>query len=351
LIRAGPGWLAKSADVRVGPRSQTTCPVGTTNEAINARVPCRMYSCSRFSGCPGRAGRVGALRSRICVPAFSSVEMTNSPCRYSIGERTYGSPMAAAFGPKSGSWLFRQYTLRCGWRSASWRIRWMVERRMASSACRLTNSRAGSSRGQRVAGQSCSAVRSLARVRTSSRSPGGEDRRAAGSGGVLESGQAVSDEAGLPQGDGVPAAPQFGGDGAVGRRIVPGHAEDDATAEGAGLGRGRRPRQSLESFAKFGTQADDRGGRDGHWPDPVFWSRTTESPGYAVDAVGLTGARPAASNRDANTAGATYPSELCGRSWLYARRCSAKITSASARLPNTSRFSSSSRSRLLNDSQ
>jgi hypothetical protein len=36
---------------------------------------------------------------------------------------------------------------------------------------------------------------------------------------------------------------------------------------------------------------------------------------------------------------------------LYARRCSAKITSASARLPNTSRFSSSSRSRLLNDSQ
>ncbi|HEX4613974.1 MAG TPA: hypothetical protein VH092_37680, partial [Urbifossiella sp.] len=45
----------KSIDVRVNPRFRTTSPVGITNEAINARVPGRMYSCSRFSGCPGRA--------------------------------------------------------------------------------------------------------------------------------------------------------------------------------------------------------------------------------------------------------------------------------------------------------
>ena len=59
-------WAAKSLLVRVSPRSQTTSPVGTTNEAINARVPCRMYSNSRFSGRPGC--RLGQLRCRICIP-------------------------------------------------------------------------------------------------------------------------------------------------------------------------------------------------------------------------------------------------------------------------------------------
>ena len=71
-------------------------------------------------------------------------------------------------------------------------------------------------------------------------------------------------EAGSPQGDGVPAAPQFGGDGAVGGPIVPGHAEDDATAEGEGLWRGGRAGQRLELGAEFGTRTHDGGGRDGH---------------------------------------------------------------------------------------
>ena len=53
------GAARKSRLVRVGPRSQTTSPVGTTNVVIIVRVPWRMYSNSRFSGLPGSAGRVG----------------------------------------------------------------------------------------------------------------------------------------------------------------------------------------------------------------------------------------------------------------------------------------------------
>ena len=140
----------------------------------------------------------------------------------------------------------------------------MVERRMASAACRLTSSRARSSRVQRVAGQSCSAVRSLARVRTSSRSSGGKDRRAAGAGGVLESGQAVVEEAGSPKGDGVATTPEFGGDGAIGRSILLGRAEDDSRAKREGLWRGRCPSQGLELAAEIRGQVYDRRGGDRH---------------------------------------------------------------------------------------
>lgn len=70
---------------------------------------------------------------------------------------------------------------------------------------------------------------------TSTRSLGGKDRWATGPDGVLESGQAVVEEAGPPQGHGVSAATEFGGDGAIGGPIVPGQAEDDPRAEGEGL--------------------------------------------------------------------------------------------------------------------
>jgi len=54
-------WAAKSRLVRVTPKSHTTLPVGTTNEAIKQRVPWRMYSCSRFSGLPGWTRIVGVF--------------------------------------------------------------------------------------------------------------------------------------------------------------------------------------------------------------------------------------------------------------------------------------------------
>jgi hypothetical protein len=63
---------------------------------------------------------------------------------------------------------------------------------------------------------------------TSTRSSGGKDRRATGPRGVLQSGQAVLEEAGPPQGDGVAAAAELGGGGAVGGPIVLGQSEDDS---------------------------------------------------------------------------------------------------------------------------
>src|SRR5215207_3108352 len=128
---------------------------------------------------------------------------------------------------------------------------------MASSACRLTSSRARSSRPHRVAGQSRSAVRSLARVRTSSRSPGGKDRWATGSWSVLESGECVLEEPGPPQGDGVSAAPELGGDGAVGGPILLGQSENNPTPEGEGLWSGRRPGEGPQLAAEFGAQTHD----------------------------------------------------------------------------------------------
>ena len=41
-----------------------------------------MYSNSRFSGWPGRAGWVGYLRWRIYMPVFSSQQITKRPCWY-----------------------------------------------------------------------------------------------------------------------------------------------------------------------------------------------------------------------------------------------------------------------------
>ena len=47
----------KSASVRLSPMLPRTLPVATSNAAIRAFVPCRMYSNSRRSTCPGFIGR------------------------------------------------------------------------------------------------------------------------------------------------------------------------------------------------------------------------------------------------------------------------------------------------------
>ena len=57
---------------------------------------------------------------------------------------------------------------------------------------------------------------------------------------------------------------------------------------------------------------------------------------------------PAGRQAAANSAGVRYPSELCGRRWLYSRRWSSSMTFASCSVSNTSRSSNSSRNRLLN---
>jgi hypothetical protein len=74
----------------------------------------------------------------------------------------------------------------------------------------------------------------------------------------------VVEEPDPPQGNGVPAAPEFGGDGPVGWVIVLGQAEDDSRAESESLWGGRRPGESAELAAAVGGQTHDRGMGDGH---------------------------------------------------------------------------------------
>ena len=99
---------------------------------------------------------------------------------------------------------------------------------------------------------------------TSTRSPGGKDRRAAGAWGILESGQPLLEEAGPPQGDGVATTAKLGGDSTIGGLIVLGQTEDDAGAEGQGLWGGRRSGEGLELTAEIRGQTDNGSVRDGH---------------------------------------------------------------------------------------
>src|SRR4029453_18578456 len=58
-----------------------------------------MNSCSRFSGFPGAMGCVGYWRCRICMPVFSSVQMTTRPCSKKRRALRYKEQMAR-FGLK-----------------------------------------------------------------------------------------------------------------------------------------------------------------------------------------------------------------------------------------------------------
>ena len=64
----------KSSSVRVSPMVPRTVPFATSNAAIRALVPCRMYSNSRRSTCPGFIGSLLAARSRAWIPVISSIE-------------------------------------------------------------------------------------------------------------------------------------------------------------------------------------------------------------------------------------------------------------------------------------
>ena len=69
----------------------------------------------------------------------------------------------------------------------------------------------------------------------------------------------MGDEAFAPLADGVAVAVQFGGDVLVGRVVRLGGAQDDAAAEGQGLGRGAGADEGFELAAQVGIQFDDRG--------------------------------------------------------------------------------------------
>src|SRR5215467_1359835 len=108
--------------------------------------------------------------------------------------------MSCALAAKSGSWLLSQYTLRCGLRSASSRIRQMLERLMGCIRCG-GSAATKSSRLHRVAGQRYVAGFRVAIASTSTRSAGGNARRAPRARGILQAVEAVSQIALTPPTD------------------------------------------------------------------------------------------------------------------------------------------------------
>jgi hypothetical protein len=80
----------------------------------------------------------------------------------------------------------------------------------------------------------------------------------------LQAGQALGDEAFAPLADGVPVAIQLRGQLLIGGGVVRRRVQDEATAEGEGLGGGTRPRQGLELVAKVRGQDNARGERPWH---------------------------------------------------------------------------------------
>jgi len=83
------------------------------------------------------------------------------------------------------------------------------------------------------------------------------------------------DKAFTPLADGVAVAPHLGDDVLVGKVVVLGSTQDDATAEGQSLGSGSRAGEGFESFAKSLTQFDGRGKGAWHGGPPDEQDPTT----------------------------------------------------------------------------
>jgi hypothetical protein len=80
----------------------------------------------------------------------------------------------------------------------------------------------------------------------------------------LQASEAVGHEAFAPLADGVSIAAQFGGNLLVGRVIVFGRTEDEATACDQGLRGGAGADQRLQLLPEFGGQHDRRAKWTGH---------------------------------------------------------------------------------------
>ena len=95
-------------------------PVATSKLAIKHCVPWRRYAYSGRSTRPGCIGNVGAARSNACIPVFSSVLMTCSPCWATTGACWYTAQTAATWAANatgSSGLALSQYSTRWGWRS------------------------------------------------------------------------------------------------------------------------------------------------------------------------------------------------------------------------------------------
>jgi integrase/recombinase XerD len=98
----------KSASVRVSPMLPRTLPRATSNAAIRAFVPWRIYSNSRRSTCPGFIGRLLAARSSAWIPVISSIETVCTPCPAGGRGRLIHRADIGALRIEVGIWLGRQ---------------------------------------------------------------------------------------------------------------------------------------------------------------------------------------------------------------------------------------------------
>ena len=73
--------MGLEASVRVKDKvGAITRPVATSKLPSKQQVPCLLYSNSWYSTRPGFIGKVGLARALACMPVFSSVLMTCTPC-------------------------------------------------------------------------------------------------------------------------------------------------------------------------------------------------------------------------------------------------------------------------------
>src|SRR3954451_18568312 len=138
--------------------------------------------------------------------------------------------------------------------------------------------KARSSRDQCDAGTPTSAGLVVARTKTRWRSSGGKSGRAAAAGQVGQAGQAPPPEAAAPLGDGVGVAAQLGGDVVVAgdAGVEAGvAAEDEAGAEGEGLGGGGGVGQAAEVEDLLGGEFDGWG-LGSHEARSLCWGGETE---------------------------------------------------------------------------
>ena len=134
----------------------------------------------------------------------------------------------------------------------------MVERVMASSVWRLTNSTARSSRLHRLAGQSCSSVLLVASVMTSSCSSGGKAPRSTGPRSILKTGETVLSVAVSPMGHRVAGTGHFVGHLHIGRLVGGCDPQDQTATEAQRLWRGMGPATRLQPLMRRGVQNNRR---------------------------------------------------------------------------------------------
>src|SRR6266542_928582 len=195
------------------------------------RAPPRRYSCSTRMARDTPAGRLGWHRHRAWMLVFSSAEITYSS--FASGDPSnspaYRSSTRAALASKSGSRGNIQERKVQGRMASSASHRQIVDSEMLAAMPRLITSSRMSGTNRRDSGTSRVAGSSPAIALTSTTTPGGENRRAAAAGALLQARHALFEEALAPHRDHVATGVQAQGDLVVVHPLR-GHEDDPGRA-------------------------------------------------------------------------------------------------------------------------